>query len=111
MPLPEASPATSPSTTIRVEVVYAELQRQIVRVATLPPGATVGEAIRLSGIRDALPADFEPTSIGIFGRMVVPAALLSDGDRVELYRPLKIDPKQARRRRAEKQKRPGTAAS
>jgi len=36
--------------------------------------------------------------------------LLSDGDRVELYRSLKIDPKQARRRRAEKQKRPGTAA-
>jgi len=96
---------------IRVEVVYAEPRRQIVRVATLPLGATVGDAIRLSGIHDVLPEDFEPTSIGVFGRIVTPAALLSDGDRVELYRPLKIDPKQARRRRAEKQKRPGTAAS
>jgi len=97
--------------TIRVEVVYAEPQRRILRVATLPAGASVGEAIRLSGIRDVLPADFEPTSIGIFGRIVVSAALLSDGDRIELYRPLKVDPKQARHRRAEKQKRPGTAAS
>jgi len=96
---------------IRVEVVYAEPRRQIVRVATLPLGATVGDAIRLSGIHDVLPEDFEPTSIGVFGCIVAPSALLSDGDRVELYRPLKIDPKQARRRRAEKQKRPGTAAS
>ena len=107
--MPETSPPAPPST-IRVEVVYADPQRQLVRVATLPAGATVDEAVRISGIRDALPADFEPTLIGIFGRIVTAAALLSDGDRVELYRPLKIDPKQARRRRAEKQKRPGKAA-
>jgi putative ubiquitin-RnfH superfamily antitoxin RatB of RatAB toxin-antitoxin module len=111
VPSSEAAPAISPSTTIRVEIVYAEPRRQIVRMATLPLGATVDEAIRVSGIRDALPADFEPTSIGIFGRIVTPAAVLSDGDRVELYRALKIDPKQARRRRVEKQKRPGTTAS
>ena len=100
MPSPEAA-----SSTIRVEVVYAGPQRQILRVVTLPAGASVGEAIRVSGIRDVLPADFEPTSIGVFGRIAAPGEPLRDGDRIELYRPLRIDPKQARRRRAERQRR------
>ncbi|MFT3789618.1 MAG: RnfH family protein [Rudaea sp.] len=87
-----------------MEVVYADAVRSVARHAIVSCGATVGEAIRACGIRDALPADFEPASIGIFGRIVTPDAPLRNGDRIELYRPLRIDPRQARRRRAEKQK-------
>lgn len=94
----------APPTTIRVDVVYADAQKQIVRSAELTADATVEQAIRASAIREALPAGFVPTSIGIFGRIVALDSPLRDGDRIELYRPLKIDPKQARRRRAEKQK-------
>lgn len=95
----DASPKT-----IRVDVVYADAQRQFVRRAEIPAGASVEQAIRASGIREAVPAEFEPASVGVFGRVVALDAPVRDGDRVELYRPLKIDPKQARRRRAEKQK-------
>jgi len=94
----------APPTTIRVEVVYADAQKQIVRSAEVTADATVEQAIRASAIREALPAGFVPASIGIFGRVVAADSPLRDGDRIELYRPLKIDPKQARRRRAEKQK-------
>jgi putative ubiquitin-RnfH superfamily antitoxin RatB of RatAB toxin-antitoxin module len=44
------------------------------------------------------------TRAGIFGKPVATSAMLRDGDRVEIYRPLKIDPKEARRRRAEKKR-------
>lgn len=94
----------APPTTIRVEVVYADAQKQIVRSAEVTADATVEQAIRASAIREALPTGFVPASIGIFGRVVASDSPLRDGDRIELYRPLKIDPKQARRRRAEKQK-------
>jgi putative ubiquitin-RnfH superfamily antitoxin RatB of RatAB toxin-antitoxin module len=102
--MPEDPSSVKTASTIRVEVVYAEPQRRVVRVADLAAEATVEEAIGASGIRDELPAGFEPASIGIFGRVVALGASLRDGDRIELYRPLRIDPKQARRRRAEKQK-------
>ncbi|MBS0584450.1 MAG: RnfH family protein [Proteobacteria bacterium] len=98
--MPETSPAQSAST-IQVEVVYAEPRRQIVRAAIVAADATVEEAITASGIRDELPAGFAPASIGVFGHAVESDAPLRDGDRVELYRALVIDPKQARRRRAQ----------
>jgi uncharacterized protein len=44
----------------------------------------------------------DPARIGVFGRVVSSTTLLRDGDRVEIYRALKIDPKEARRRRARK---------
>jgi len=88
---------------LRISVVYCDPQRQFTREVQVEPGATVGDAIRLSGIRDSLPSGFEPAGIGIFGRLVQPSARLHDGDRVELYRPLKVDPKQARRKRADDQ--------
>jgi putative ubiquitin-RnfH superfamily antitoxin RatB of RatAB toxin-antitoxin module len=103
VPTPEV-PSAKPVSTIRVEVVYAEPQRRIVRIAIVAAEATVEDAIGASAIREELPAGFAPASIGIFGRVVALDASLRDGDRIELYRPLRIDPKQARRRRAEKQK-------
>ena len=89
---------------ITVSVAYADAQRQIVRAVALDQGARVADAIRCSGIAAELPADFRAEAIGVFGRRVSESTLLRDGDRVELYRPLRVDPKQARRRRAESQR-------
>jgi len=85
---------------IRVSVVYADPQRQITREIEIAADATVDAAIAASGIRHELPAGFAPADIGIFGNKVARDARLRDGDRIELYRPLKIDPKEARRKRA-----------
>jgi putative ubiquitin-RnfH superfamily antitoxin RatB of RatAB toxin-antitoxin module len=84
--------------TIRVEVAYADPQRQVLLAVAVAAGSTVTDAIAASGILAQLPG-FVPAGIGIFGRLVEPDTLLRDGDRVELYRPLQIDPKQARRNR------------
>jgi putative ubiquitin-RnfH superfamily antitoxin RatB of RatAB toxin-antitoxin module len=59
----------------------------------LPAGSTVDEAMRAAGLGPAGP-------VGIFGKQVKPDRVLQDGDRVELYRPLVLEPMEARRRRA-----------
>ena len=66
----------------------------------LPVGATVQQAIDASG---AL-ARFTPAAIGVWGKPCKPADRLRDQDRVELYRPLLIDPMEARRARQRQQK-------
>jgi putative ubiquitin-RnfH superfamily antitoxin RatB of RatAB toxin-antitoxin module len=84
--------------TIAIEVVYALSERQIVVSVSVPPGTTVREAIELARAQvDFGEAGDSP--VGIYGRLVSRDALLSDGDRVEIYRPLVADAKQARRRR------------
>lgn len=85
--------------TIRVEVAYADPRRQFLRAVDVAAGSSIGDAVDASGILAELPG-FVPAGYGIFGRVVALGAPLRDGDRIELYRPLTIDPKQARRRRA-----------
>ncbi|MFP4146777.1 MAG: RnfH family protein [Halorhodospira sp.] len=86
---------------IQVEVVYALPQRQSVLTVALSPGSTVAEAIEASGIQGQYPEiDLEQQSVGIFGQIVGLDTALQDGDRVEIYRPLQVDPKEARKRRA-----------
>lgn len=64
-------------------------------------GATVLDAIRDSGVLERFPAlDVSTAAVGIWGRASSLTALLQPGDRVEIYRPLAIDPKEARRKRA-----------
>ncbi|SFN20596.1 RnfH family protein [Marinobacter pelagius] len=90
---------------IRVEVAYARPDKQEIVPVTVPEGTTALEAVKLSGITDIFPeVDPDSNDMGIFGKVIKdPAAHeLRDGDRVELYRPLKIDPKQARLNRAMK---------
>jgi putative ubiquitin-RnfH superfamily antitoxin RatB of RatAB toxin-antitoxin module len=87
---------------IRVSVVYAGPQRQIVREIEVAVDASVDDAIRASGILADLPDGFTAAGIGVFGSHVARDARLRDGDRIELYRPLLIDPKEARRRRAKR---------
>jgi putative ubiquitin-RnfH superfamily antitoxin RatB of RatAB toxin-antitoxin module len=86
---------------IGVEVVYAlPAEQRVVRVE-LAPGATAIEALRASGLQDRHPeiAGLAPP-LGIFGIRVKPDARLKAGDRVEVYRPLRVDPKVARRAKA-----------
>jgi uncharacterized protein len=82
-----------------VEVVYALPQREERVRVRLPEGATVRDALEKSGL---LP--LARGKVGVFGRVVRTDARLADGDRVEIYRPLAADPKEARRRRAARQR-------
>ena len=86
---------------LRVRVVYAGPAAHHERELAVAPGTTLGEAIRLSGIAaSAGLGDDDLHHTGIFGRHAAADTVLRDGDRVEIYRALKIDPKDARRRRA-----------
>lgn len=85
---------------LRVEVVYCPRPGVADLVPlTLAPGATLADALRASGLpqRHALAADV--LRAGIWGRVRDAGTRLRDGDRVELYRPLQVDPKEARRQR------------
>ena len=85
---------------INVEVVCAWPHRVwSVRLA-LPLGSTLGDALDAARCREEIPGLGEPVKAGIHGRVVPATHELVDGDRVELYRPLLADPKDARRRRA-----------
>jgi putative ubiquitin-RnfH superfamily antitoxin RatB of RatAB toxin-antitoxin module len=90
--------------TIDVEVAYAEPARQFLRRIVVPIGATVADAIATSGLETAFGIDAAHLAAGIWSRPVARSARLEDGDRVELYRPLEADPKESRRRRAERNK-------
>ena len=85
---------------IRVSLVYAEPDRVFDAAFELPEGSTVADAIDGSGIREKYPGiEVRDDRVGIFARKASMETALRDGDRVEIYRPLKIDPKEARRRR------------
>ena len=79
---------------LKIEVVYALPRNERIVSLVLPEGATVADALSRSGMK------FDPARIGIFGEPATGDTRLADGDRVEVYRPLEIDPKEARRRRA-----------
>ncbi|RYD17005.1 MAG: RnfH family protein [Lysobacteraceae bacterium] len=87
---------------MEVELAYAEADRQFLRRFSVPQGACVADAIRTSGIEGALGIDATRLDAGIWSRPVARDVPLREGDRVELYRPLKADPKESRRRRAER---------
>jgi uncharacterized protein len=88
-------------TPIRVEVAFATPQRQWLLPCRVAPGTTLAGAIEASGIRDMC-AGIEVVEgrVGIWNRVRPLDTVLEDGDRVEIYRPLKADPKEVRRRRA-----------
>lgn len=86
---------------IAVSVVCAGSERVFNVDLVMHEGASVADAIAASGIRDAWPGvQIRADRVGIFSRKVPLDTMLRDGDRVEIYRPLVIDPKEARRKRA-----------
>lgn len=89
---------------IRVEVAYARPEKQKIIELSVAPGTTMLEAARMSGIDEDFPEiDFETMPMGVFGNAEKhpDRRQLREGERVEIYRPLRIDPKQVRRQRAE----------
>ena len=86
---------------MRISVAIALAARQEVVEVELPEGATVGDAIVASMLESRFAgADLGTVEVGVWGNRVERDSLLRDGDRVELYRALKADPKDQRRRRA-----------
>ncbi len=86
---------------LNVEVVRADKLRQQVVKLVVEQGASVADAARASGlISPDHAASGEALPLGIYGKSVAPDTILRDGDRVEIYRPLKLDPKAARRKKA-----------
>ena len=91
----------NPENQIRVEVAYALADKQVVLSIDVCAGAEVKSAIEQSGILREFPEiDLERNRVGIFGSVCGLDRKLSAGDRVEIYRPLIHDPKEARRKRA-----------
>lgn len=87
---------------IQVEVAYALPRDQRLVSCRLPEGATVSDAVAASRLTEEFP-DIDPggaNPVGIFGRRCGMDEKVKDGDRVEIYRPLKADPKEVRRRLA-----------
>jgi len=86
---------------IRVEVVYASAARQRLIAVTLERDATVADAISESSIANQFPSEnLDELQVGVWGHPVGRDYVLSDGDRVEIYRMLEIDPREARRQLA-----------
>ncbi|NOT12048.1 MAG: RnfH family protein [Methylococcaceae bacterium] len=86
-----------------IEVAYAKPEQQVIIALQLPEDTTLIEAIKISGLLDRFP-EISQTDLnaGIFGNVYPLDQALKQGDRVEIYRPLQHDPKEARRRRAAK---------
>lgn len=92
----------APAELIRVEVCHSPAARQVERVSLeLPAGTTLLEAVRRSGLAERWPQTIDAAhpDAGIWGRTATAQTPLRDGDRIELYRPLLVDPKEARRQR------------
>jgi putative ubiquitin-RnfH superfamily antitoxin RatB of RatAB toxin-antitoxin module len=96
--------------TVSVTIAWAAPAVQELVALTLPAGARAGDAVARSGLVERHRIDRSSVRLGIGGRLVGADTLLADGDRVELLRPLAIDPKDARRLRAQaRARRHGTA--
>lgn len=91
---------------ISVEVAYALPDKQHIVELTVAEGTTALETARQSGIAGIFPGlDVDASDMGIFGKSIKPAShVMQASERVEIYRPLIIDPKEARRERAAKAK-------
>tara|TARA_B100000674_G_scaffold473973_1_gene465481 strand:+ start:176 stop:469 length:294 start_codon:yes stop_codon:yes gene_type:complete len=90
---------------LNVTVVYALPQELFQEVLELCPGSRVRDALAHSGVLEAFPEiDVESVPLGIFSRRVELDTPLTEGDRVEIYRPLKLSPTDARRLRAERRR-------
>lgn len=83
---------------LSVEVVLATPERQALLHILVPAGATIAEAIQLSGIAGLFPElNIDELAVGVWGTVAERSTALKPGDRLELYRPLLEDPRDLRR--------------
>ncbi|BAE51423.1 RnfH family protein [Paramagnetospirillum magneticum] len=86
---------------MKIGVVYALPSRQSWLSIDVPEGTTVKEAIQKSGILNQFPEiDLETQKVGIFGKAAALDAVVEEGARIEIYRPITVDPKTVKRRAA-----------
>ena len=97
------------SARLSIEVCYAAPQAQTLIALELPEGATLQQAIEASGILRRYPdIDLGTQKVGVFGKLKTLDTVLADHDRVEIYRPLLVDPKLSRQRRVDKARKAGS---
>lgn len=96
-----------PHDPITVEIVYALPRKATTLRICLPTGSTLGQAMSESGILGLHP-EINPATcrVGVFGDVRERTAVAADGDRIEIYRDLKVDSKQLRAARARKPPKP-----
>ena len=95
---------------IQIEVVYGTPSRQELLTISVPENTTVEQAIELSGMLSVFEEiDLTKNKVGIWNRSAKLSDIVNDLDRIEIYRPLIADPKEVRKRRAEKAKEEGRA--
>lgn len=90
---------------ITIEVAYATPKRQLILSVDVSTGTTMVEAVRASGILREFPEiDMASVKMGVWGKTEKDPAtrIMQTGERIEIYRPLLIDPKEARKNRASK---------
>lgn len=89
---------------LEIEVVYGLPSKQVLKKMNVQNGCTAREAVCQSGLDEIFSElDLQTAPLGIFGKSVKDETLLRDKDRIEIYRPLLIDPKEARRKRVQNQ--------
>ena len=105
------SPGLPAGTRIRCTVAFATRERQYLWSVELPPSARIADA--LAAARTRLPAElavqvpWDSAPVGVFGEPRTRSDNCADGDRIELYRPLRRDPRARRRERVERERRSG----
>jgi putative ubiquitin-RnfH superfamily antitoxin RatB of RatAB toxin-antitoxin module len=88
---------------IRVQVCFARPEAQVLHDLVVHAGASIEEAIRKSGLLSDVPGlDLANCKVGVYGKLKTLDATVREHDRIEIYRPLLADPKETRRKRAEK---------
>ena len=103
-------PTLTSNETIQVEVVYGLAHKQKLLSLSVTKGVTVEEVIIESGMLTLFSEiDLKQNKVGIWNKAVKLSQLVEDLDRIEIYRPLIADPKEVRKRRAEKAKLEGRA--
>jgi len=85
---------------IQIEVAYALEDEQFLFTETVEEGATIAEALKASQLLLEFP-DLNTDKVGVFGKLATPETVLKPGDRIEVYRPLKADPRDRRRKQVE----------
>jgi uncharacterized protein len=96
-----AEPTTEKATGwLSIEVAFAPAAGRVELVSLrMPPGSTVADALAASGFLQRYPEIGASAAVGVWGSERAPTHRLREGERVEIYRPLQVDPKEARRER------------
>ena len=89
--------------TISIEIAYATPEKQILLEVSVDPNSSVEQAINVSGILKQCPEiDLKSNKVGVWNKVCKLSQSLQANDRIEIYRPLIADPKEVRKRRAQK---------